>query len=843
MALARYEQTLVDEAGNILTGARVTVRREASGTPLANIYADRAGANPLQNPISVGEDGLVAFYAAGGAYRISAERGSYSKERRYVGIGRGSETDITGLIPRGAWDAETSFNIGDLVRHGGLQFASLADDNVNHEPPATETDNDYWMFMPTAESAELAEAWAEEDEDVEVASGKYSAKHYALKAEKWAEEGEDVAVETGKFSAKHHAAKSAEWADVSSGFASALIIAENTFATKSTVEAWHPSAAPDYVRIANGALYDQVESEPSHDGKLSITLDDGETVVWFELRASQSFSVDWFGTAADAGAGDTDDTAAIQAAIDARGVNGVIVIPPGNYYVPGDLTIASVAANPKAGGVRIEAIGAVFSGGGTIIVDSCKRLTINGLDAPSHVMHLRGCWDSTFENLRVQSYVVGEADGTGFSSCMRNVIKGGYTQAFVVHANMSSYCNENTIEHVNIAGAAVEGFSGTVDYGFEFNGNNDVQNLKVIGSDVSGFDTAVYNIGSGNTEGDVDLFFDEWCYFDTKWPTAAYGRNNVSVVARAHIAGKFLYSTQQSLRGATRGGMFGRSSEYTMGWVPWAAGNLIPNGDLNLNDLTLGYPISNANGATLTLTSGDGPVRRYIRAQHASGTTMYAATVALPFTANYCGTMLVRKHTGSSDQSLVVGLDGKEFFTINVGSEWVPVQVAPNDDLTGGSSVNLTFGTAAAMDLDVAYIGVHLGQAGGPLMLPQSPAADAATKSGTFTPTGTAVANVDSITPAGSRWTREGNIVTVSGAVAIDATAAGSATTQVRLTFPIPSDITSFSQVNGVATDAISGEAAATITGDATNNCALLAYQSLSTSSRTFQYMYQYELR
>ena len=72
-----------------------------------------------------------------------------------------------------------------------------------------------------ASSEDLAQKWAEENEDVEVETGLYSAKHYALKAEgslstvssdadlaqKWAEENEDVEVETGLYSAKHYALK------------------------------------------------------------------------------------------------------------------------------------------------------------------------------------------------------------------------------------------------------------------------------------------------------------------------------------------------------------------------------------------------------------------------------------------------------------------------------------------------------------------------------------------------------------------------------------------------------------------------------------------------------------
>jgi len=90
-------------------------------------------------------------------------------------------------------------------------------------------ENEITMALATAEAArDKAADWAEAAEDVEVETGKYSAKHHALKAEDaealataafedaeeardkaeaWAEAAEDVEVETGQYSALHHATK------------------------------------------------------------------------------------------------------------------------------------------------------------------------------------------------------------------------------------------------------------------------------------------------------------------------------------------------------------------------------------------------------------------------------------------------------------------------------------------------------------------------------------------------------------------------------------------------------------------------------------------------------------
>lgn len=91
--LARWQSTIVDQFGNIMPGAQVTVRSEAAGAPLAALFTDRAGTVALGNPFTVGVDAFAAFHVTGGAYRITATLGAVSQDYRYVAIGRASESD------------------------------------------------------------------------------------------------------------------------------------------------------------------------------------------------------------------------------------------------------------------------------------------------------------------------------------------------------------------------------------------------------------------------------------------------------------------------------------------------------------------------------------------------------------------------------------------------------------------------------------------------------------------------------------------------------------------------------------------------------------------------------
>lgn len=93
MALARWQGTIVDEEGNILSGASVEVRREDVGNSLATLFADRNAATPTGNPITADTEGFAFFHVVGGSYRITATKAGFTKEWRYVGIGLGAETD------------------------------------------------------------------------------------------------------------------------------------------------------------------------------------------------------------------------------------------------------------------------------------------------------------------------------------------------------------------------------------------------------------------------------------------------------------------------------------------------------------------------------------------------------------------------------------------------------------------------------------------------------------------------------------------------------------------------------------------------------------------------------
>jgi hypothetical protein len=116
-----------DDRGNIVPGAQITVQVETGGAPLATLYSDRDGAVPLANPFTIGSDGLVAFHAAGGAYRITATSGAFSATWRYKAVGTAAEYDYVEVVSDAAPNllVNGDFQINQRAFAGGALSAGV----------------------------------------------------------------------------------------------------------------------------------------------------------------------------------------------------------------------------------------------------------------------------------------------------------------------------------------------------------------------------------------------------------------------------------------------------------------------------------------------------------------------------------------------------------------------------------------------------------------------------------------------------------------------------------------------------------------------------------------------
>jgi len=113
----------------------------------------------------------------------------------------------------------------------------------------------------------------------------------------------------------------------------------------------------------------------------------------------------------------------------------------------------------------------------------------------------------------------------------------------------------------------------------------------------------------------------------------------------------------------------------------------------------------------------------------------------------------------------------------------------------------------------------------------------AALYSGTYTPTLYNTTNVAASTAYTCQYIRVGSVVTVSGKVSIDTTTTGD--TQLGISLPFASAIVSQEQLGGVAYGQTIAEGGG-ISGDATNDRALLRFQAVSTANNSWYFIFNY---
>lgn len=112
---------------------------------------------------------------------------------------------------------------------------------------------------------------------------------------------------------------------------------------------------------------------------------------------------------------------------------------------------------------------------------------------------------------------------------------------------------------------------------------------------------------------------------------------------------------------------------------------------------------------------------------------------------------------------------------------------------------------------------------------------------GTYTPTLTNIANIDSTTAYQCQYIRVGNVVTVSGKIDVDPTAGASTLTRVGVSLPVASNFGASEDCGGCITSGTSADAGA-ILGDSTNDRAEISFTSRGTTSITMYFVFNYEV-
>lgn len=112
--------------------------------------------------------------------------------------------------------------------------------------------------------------------------------------------------------------------------------------------------------------------------------------------------------------------------------------------------------------------------------------------------------------------------------------------------------------------------------------------------------------------------------------------------------------------------------------------------------------------------------------------------------------------------------------------------------------------------------------------------------SGVYTPTLTNTTNIDTSTTSVAQYMRVNTVVTVSGMVSVDPTAAGIVV--LELSLPITSNFANIQECSGVATSAdVAGQSAA-IMAEITNNRAVMSWTAIDVTDHTMYYTYTYQV-
>lgn len=122
MALAHFEETFTDTAGNVLPSLTVTIRNESTGA-LAALYTDSAGTTPTASPGVVVTDafGTAGFYVEAGRYRITHA----SLDRRNVELV--GFPSLAQAVTDAGDAAQTVIDAGQLVIDSSVADAQAAE--------------------------------------------------------------------------------------------------------------------------------------------------------------------------------------------------------------------------------------------------------------------------------------------------------------------------------------------------------------------------------------------------------------------------------------------------------------------------------------------------------------------------------------------------------------------------------------------------------------------------------------------------------------------------------------------------------------------------------------------
>ncbi|QPH42346.1 hypothetical protein IYR97_13485 [Pseudomonas fulva] len=442
------------------------------------------------------------------------------------------------------------------------------------------------------------------------------------------------------------------------------------------------------------------------DGTYIITV----TGVVYERIHDGRINVHWFNCPLD---GVTDGTAAFAKWTSQLKI-GRALIPPGKYVVS-EINFKTVGQSPTIGGLEVEATGATIVSECAVRADSCKRLTITGLEGFSTDLHLNGAWFAQMKDLKMRLLICGSAQGTVFSDNYWNTFIGGQFQAVMTHQNSTAPSNKFDFINVALRGNASQGYVQAQDYAFRFMANQNVQSWTWQGGDISYHTVDILYADVSNTA-DIEMLFDD-TYLDSKY-VRLKSRPKTRIRTDSHAANEM--PNVAAISEVARGASNGYRSDRAAGWKSDTGYNMIPNGDFYdvlPSYVGAGLPIGSANSAVITPKTGasfSGGIRgNYININQAltASNSVRIRPKALPTTAR-CSCVLVARNAAPGSKTLRVSFSGLFFSATLTDNDWSTVNITTGADIPAGtvSDIQIYTEDGTAFNVDVCYAGVFVGE-------------------------------------------------------------------------------------------------------------------------------------
>lgn len=446
-----------------------------------------------------------------------------------------------------------------------------------------------------------------------------------------------------------------------------------------------------------------------------------------------------------------DWTAAIAAAIAASPRSGKLVCSVGGIEISSDIHVVE-KGRPDNGVYEIDFTGTTVSGTGNFIFDSCKNLSVKGLQAPTLDIILRGVWYSSFRQCKATRLISADQVGTTFTSCYWNDFHTCVFQT-IIRGATEHPVNAYTFYGVSLRGNTGQGFVTTADYNIIMLGttsSGNAQNWVFYGGDLSYAGIATEDLSGSHLDADVEITY-SGVYFDSVIPVPVLKGNTRIATRDCHVANFEALSASRGAIGTAPHEL--HRSDRSVKSDPASNTNLVVAGDFT----TVASEVSGSNavisssgGATITNTFGGLKGQVLNIAQSGVGTTFIRTLASQDEGIATCA-IAMRSSVSGVPQQIKVGFKhgaaSSRFTELTINGEWTYYALTDPEPAAAGTlpSVNFSNVGGTPYDIDFGFISVSMGAGAvmdGALSTPRSIAAKASVDVGSISPLGRFVADI-----------------------------------------------------------------------------------------------------